>query len=159
MGSAELTRLRELSKLLPDDLPPLPTSFPNGNHTRVDVREGSAVGYHILDQPEITVISWRFEAGTRFQAHSHSELEILVVSRGLIKLGMVDDFDRLDKDDEGFYLVGPSDHIEIKPNCPHEAFFPVYTEAVSVHIPRSADYTRCQETETEAPSESGKNSF
>jgi quercetin dioxygenase-like cupin family protein len=137
-----LARLRELT----EQLPPLPVEVVAGNRVDVEVPAGSASGINLLSSPHVSVLTWGMVPGTIFPIHSHNEAEWVIVVLGGFRLRLDGQtrVDRLIRDEQGWIKLAAGDYVFIPPGTVHEAVFDVYTELVSVHIPRSAEYSPCQ---------------
>jgi quercetin dioxygenase-like cupin family protein len=138
-GSSAIARLRELA----EKLPPLPVDVMSGNRVDVDVTAGSAIGVNLLSSPHVSVLTWTLVPGTVYQPHAHAEREWIIVVSGKMRIVLAEmpHVDRLVLDDSGWFVLTAGDYLLIPPGVAHEAVFDVFTEVVTVHIPRSGDYS------------------
>ena len=132
-----MRRLRELS----EKLGPMPGES-CGAETTPAVAAGDAKGTCVFVEPNVSVLVWSISGGTDYQAHKHAEAEWVVVYRGEARIGAEMDLgNRLARDENGRYILKVGDFLYIPANVAHEGFFPENTEAITVHVPRSTDYT------------------
>ena len=131
-----LRRLKEFA----ESLPPLPIEFMGPLLVKIDLEAGEGRGIILMADPNVSVHSWCMDAGTVVPVHSHAEAEWLIVYKGKMLLEIDLDIPRLEKDEEGYYIVGIGDGMIIPSYLPHSAIYSDVTELISVHIPRSTDY-------------------
>ncbi|MBI3913853.1 MAG: cupin domain-containing protein [Chloroflexi bacterium] len=58
-----------------------------------------------------TVTEWADPAGTVYPVHTHEQMEIRVVVRGRLRVGLPDSGEE--------FVLEPGDRLEIPPNTPH----------------------------------------
>jgi len=134
-----LDRLKELAQK------PIPLEVYFNGRVSVKTDKGAGEGFPLVDLEEVSIFSWKFN-GETLESHSHAEREWLFVLRGEIRV-MADGLGtRLEKDEEGRYILTAGDYIYIPSGSVHSAYFPVYTETITLHIPRSSDLCQTETT-------------
>jgi len=114
---------------------------------KIDLGVGSAVGAILMSEPDVSVHLWDIACGTKFPWHKHAEMEVIVVVSGSVDISL-DRRGRGATDLPGaVFKLEDKGVLTIPADTAHNAVFLSDTALISVHIPRSSDYTKSNRDE------------
>jgi quercetin dioxygenase-like cupin family protein len=119
--SKHMKKIRELTAQL-DDWTPARSTY---NTLEVKVETGHSIAYGIFKDPRIAVCHVVDQPGTVYQAHSHTEIEIIIVFAGKHQISFANRIQN----------YGPGQIAIIPPGNNHQVTAIELTESIVVTIP------------------------